>query len=370
MDTSFGSIKGEGSDHDYPADLKKLLTLAVEKRASDVHLTAGAPPVARIYGKLVRLDFPRLTPKDIEDLVYPVLDTRQRQELMDKWELDFSYSIAGVSRFRGNIMRQRGTLAVALRVIPYEIPTIESLKLPSCIADLCNLPRGLILITGPTGSGQSTTLAAMINHINENRSLNIVTIEHPIEFLHPHKKSIVKQREVGSDTHSFANALKHVLRHDPDVILIGEMRDLESISIALTAAETGHLVLSTLHTQTAPLTIHRIIDVFPEHMQNQVRQQLADALQGVISQQLLLRKDGSGRVLATEILLATPAVRNLIRDGKEYQLYSSMQIGHQQGMKTMDQSLAELYKEGAISRETAISRSVSRTELERLLGVM
>lgn len=370
MNKSFGSFKDEGSEQDYPADLKKLLTLAVEKNASDIHLTAGAPPIARIYGKLVRLDFPNLTPKNIENLVFPVLETQQRHELMDKWELDFSYSIPGVSRFRGNIMRQRGTLSVALRVIPYEIPTIESLKLPSSVVELCNLPRGLILITGPTGSGKSTTLAAMIDYINENRDLNIVTVEHPIEFLHRHKKSIVKQREVGSDTHSFADALKHVLRHDPDVILIGEMRDLESISIALTAAETGHLVLSTLHTQTAPLTVHRIIDVFPEHMQNQVRQQLADALQGVISQQLLLRRDGSGRVLAAEIMLATPAVRNLIRDGKEYQLYTVMQTGHQQGMRTMDQSLAELYMEGTITRECAISRSVSRTELERLLGGM
>lgn len=370
MDDSFGSLKDEGSDQDYPADLKKLLILAVEKNASDLHLTAGAPPVARIYGELVRLDFPNLTPRNIENLVFPVLDTQQRQELNDRWELDFSYSIAGVSRFRGNIMQQRGTLSVALRVIPYEIPTFESLKLPSCVADLCNLPRGLILITGPTGSGKSTTLAAMIDYINENRSLNIVTIEHPIEFLHRHKKSIVKQREVGSDTHSFADALKHVLRHDPDVILIGEMRDLESISIALTAAETGHLVLSTLHTQTAPLTIHRIIDVFPEYMQNQIRQQLADALQGVISQQLILSKDAKGLVLAAEIMLATSAVRNLIRDAKEYQLYTCMQTGHQQGMKTMDQSLAELYMEGVISRESALLRCVARSELERLLGRM
>ncbi len=356
------------SQQDYPVDLNKLLTLTVEKGSSDLHLTAGAPPIARTYGKLTPFDFPKLSPRDVEKLVFPILEPQQRQEFSEKWELDFSYSIQGFSRFRGNMMRQRGSLAVALRVVPYQIPAIDSLNLPSCIEELCNLPRGLILVTGPTGSGKSTTLAAMINYINENRSLNIVTVEQPIEFLHHHKKSIVKQREVGSDTHSFGDALRHVLRHDPDVILIGEMRDLESISIALTAAETGHLVLSTLHTQTAPLAIHRIIDVFQEHMQNQVRQQLADSLQGIISQQLLPRADDQGMALATEVLLATSAVRNMIRDGKEYQLYTCIQTGHMQGMRTMDQSLAELYRAGKITRESALLRCVSKTELERLLG--
>jgi twitching motility protein PilT len=355
------------SQQDYPVDLNKLLTLTVEKGSSDLHLTAGAPPIARTYGKLTPFDFPKLSPRDVEKLVFPILEPQQRQEFSEKWELDFSYSIQGFSRFRGNMMRQRGSLAVALRVVPYQIPAIDSLNLPSCIEELCNLPR-LILVTGPTGSGKSTTLAAMINYINENRSLNIVTVEQPIEFLHHHKKSIVKQREVGSDTHSFGDALRHVLRHDPDVILIGEMRDLESISIALTAAETGHLVLSTLHTQTAPLAIHRIIDVFQEHMQNQVRQQLADSLQGIISQQLLPRADDQGMALATEVLLATSAVRNMIRDGKEYQLYTCIQTGHMQGMRTMDQSLAELYRAGKITRESALLRCVSKTELERLLG--
>lgn len=356
------------SQQDYPVDLKRLLTLTVEKGSSDLHLVAGAPPIARIYGKLTPFDFPELSPRDVENLVFPIIDMQQRQEFMEKWELDFSYFIEGLSRFRGNIMRQRGNLAVAFRVIPYQIPSIDSLNLPSCIEDLCKLPRGLILVTGPTGSGKSTTLAAMINHINESRSVNIVTVEQPIEFLHHHKKSIVQQREVGSDTHSFGDALRHVLRHDPDVILIGEMRDLESISMALTAAETGHLVLSTLHTQTAPFAVHRIIDVFQEHMQNQVRQQLADALQGIISQQLLPQADGQGMAMATEVMLATSAVRNMIRDGKEYQLYTCIQTGYLQGMRTMDQSLAELYRAGKITRESAFMNCVAKPELERLLG--
>lgn len=361
-------INSAVSQQDYPVDLRSLLTLTVEKGSSDLHLTAGAPPIARVYGKLIPFDFPKLSPKDVENLVLPILDKQQRQEFLEKWELDFSYSIEGLSRFRGNIMRQRGSLAVALRVVPYQVPTIESLNLPHCTKDLCDLPRGLILITGPTGCGKSTTLAAMIDYINENYSKNIVTVEQPIEFLHHHKSSIVKQREVGSDTHSFGDALRHVLRHDPDVILIGEMRDMESISIALTAAETGHLVLSTLHTQTAPLAVHRIIDVFQEHMQNQIRQQLADALQGIISQQLLPRADGQGMALATEVMIATSAVRNMIRDEKEYQLYTCIQTGHQQGMRTMDQSLAELCRAGKITREKAFLRCVSKPELERLLG--
>ncbi|HBI27602.1 MAG TPA: type IV pili twitching motility protein PilT [Peptococcaceae bacterium] len=368
MDDAFNSVVYGDCDLDYPVDLQKLLILTVEQGASDLHLTAGAPPTARTYGKLIPFDLPKLSPNDVENLVFPVIDPQQRQEFVEKWELDFSYSIDGLSRFRGNIMRQRGSIAVALRVIPYQIPPIDSLNLPACITELCNLPRGLILVTGPTGSGKSTTLAAMINYINENRSLNIVTVEQPIEFLHRHKKSIVKQREVGSDTHSFGDALKHVLRHDPDVILIGEMRDVESISIALTAAETGHLVLSTLHTQTAPLAVHRIIDVFQEHMQNQVRQQLADALQGIISQQLLPHPDGQGMSMAAEVLLANSAVRNMIRDEKEYQLYTVIQTGHKQGMRTMDQALAELYREGKVSREMAFTRCVSQPELERLLG--
>ncbi|MEW6276062.1 MAG: type IV pilus twitching motility protein PilT [Bacillota bacterium] len=368
---SRGAGSGGAGEQAYPADLDRLLKITFERKGSDLHLTAGAPPIARINGELVPLDFPVLRPADVENLVFSVLEPRHRKIFEERLELDFSYSIAGMSRFRGNVMRQRGSLAAALRLVPYNPPLIEELGMPPAVAkvmkDLCYLPRGLVLVTGPTGSGKSTTLAAMINVINQERSLNIVTVEDPIEFLHRHKKSIVRQREVGSDTHSFAEALRHVLRHDPDVILIGEMRDLESISIALTAAETGHLVFSTLHTQTAPLTIHRIVDVFQEYLRNQIRQQLADSLQAVLAQQLLPRADGAGRVVAVELMLSTPAVRNMIREGKEHQLYTSIQTGRTLGMQTMDQALAELCLSGKITREVAFARCVDKVELERLL---
>lgn len=357
----------DGTKASYPVDLNQLMIAAVEKQASDLHLTPGAPPVARINGELVFLDYPVLGPSDVENLILPVLQPYQRRALEEKWELDMSYSIEGYSRFRGNIMRQRGTFAAAFRVVPHTPPDIDSLELPPAVKHLCYLPRGLVLVTGPTGSGKSTTLAAMIDFINRHRSLNIVTVEDPIEFLHQHKKSIVKQREVGSDTHSFAQALRHVLRHDPDVILIGEMRDQESISIGLTAAETGHLVLSTLHTQTAALTVDRIVDAFNEDSRGRVRQQLADCLQGVIAQQILPRADRNGRVVAVELMLSSPAIRNLIREGKEHQLYSVIQTGRGMGMQTMDQALAELCFKGEITSETAYLRCVDRNELERLL---
>lgn len=360
--TGGAQVEGE-----YPLNLDQLLTLTVERKGSDLHLTAGAPPTVRVYGDLVRLDYPVLGPLDVEKLVLSVLEPYQRQVFEQEWELDFSYSIPGVARFRGNIMRQRGSLAAAFRVVPYESPRIEELGLPLVVKEFCYLPRGLVLVTGPTGSGKSTTLAAMIDLINEERSLNVVTVEEPIEFLHRHKRSIVKQREVGTDTHSFGHALRHVLRHDPDVILIGEMRDLESIAIALMAAETGHLVFSTLHTQTAPLAIHRIVNVFQDQLREQIRQQLADSLQGVIAQQLLPKADGSGRVLAVELMLATSAVRNLIREGKEHQLYTCMQTGRSLGMQTMDQALAALCLAGKITREVAFLRCVDRAELERIL---
>lgn len=354
---------------DYVVSLHELLGETVRRGASDLHLTAGAPPIIRIFRNMTVLDdLPVLRPVDVESLVMPVLSAYQRETFLKEWELDFSYSIPGLSRFRGNIMKQRGSMAVAFRTIPYEIPELGTLGLPEQVKELCHLPRGLVLITGPTGSGKSTTLAAMIDYINRNRSLNIVTVEQPIEYLHRHKRSVVKQREVGSDTHSFSEALRHVLRHDPDVILIGEMRDLESISIALTAAETGHLVFSTLHTQTAPLTIHRIVDVFQEHLRNQIRQQLAETLQGVVCQQLLHEAHGRGMVLATEVMLATPAVRNLIRDEKEHQLYSCIQTSQSHGMRTMDQSLAALCQEGKITREQALARCIDRLELTRLLS--
>lgn len=357
----------EAADRVYPVDLEHLLVATVDMGGSDLHLTAGAPPVVRVFGELMPLDQPKLWPSDIHDLVFPILEPSQQESLVRKWELDFSYSVPGVGRFRGNVMVQRGSKAVAFRAIPYSVPRLEDLGLPWPVKDLCSLPRGLVLVTGPTGSGKSTTLAAMIDRINTERKVNIVTVEEPIEFLHRHKQAIVKQREVGTDTRSFADALRHVLRHDPDVILIGEMRDLESISIALTAAETGHLVLSTLHTQTAPLTIHRIVDVFQDFQRNQIRQQLADTLHAVISQQLLPTADGRGRVVAVELMLGSTAVRSLIREGKEHQLYTAIQTGRSMGMQTMDQSLAELCLGGKITQETAFQRCVDKVELERLL---
>lgn len=363
--------KNPAGNGGYPVDLTRLLKITLEKRASDLHLTAGAPPIARVDGELIPLEYPVLRPRDIEQMLFSVLDSNLKAIFEEKLELDFSYSLPGISRFRGNLMRQRGSLAAAFRVVPFSPPGLEELGMPpalvSVLKGLCGLPRGLILVTGPTGNGKSTTLAAMIDLINQTRSVNIVTVEEPIEFLHRHKKSVIKQREVGSDTHSFADALRHVLRHDPDVILIGEMRDQESISIALTAAETGHLVFSTLHTQTAPLTVHRIVDVFQDYMRNQIRQQLADTLQAVVSQQLVPRADGKGRVVAVELMLSTPAVRNLIREGKEHQLYTTIQTSRSLGMQTMDQALAELCLSGKITREVAFSRCVDKAELERLL---
>ncbi|GBF32755.1 twitching motility protein PilT [Desulfocucumis palustris] len=347
--------------------IKEILTDAVQMNGSDVHLAAGMPPVVRVYGQLTPMSEQKLMPRDIEELVLPLLDQSQVERLKSELELDFSLSVPGLSRFRGNIMWQRGSLGVNFRVVTMDIPTLESLGLPPAVRELAYLPRGLVLVTGPTGSGKSTTLAAIIRLINEQRALNIVTIENPIEFLHSHQKSIIKQREVGIDTHSFANALKHVLRHDPDVILVGEMRDMETISIALTAAETGHLVFSTLHTQTAPLALHRIIDVFPDASRNQIRQQLADSLQAVVAQQLLPRADGGGRMAAVEILLTNPAVRNLIREGKEHQLYTAMQTGKEAGMQTMDQALAELVMRGRISMDVAVERCVDRIEMDRYM---
>lgn len=360
-------FNNETAQSSHQVNLDRLLLETVQRNGSDLHLTAGAPPVIRISGELVSLEYPTLSPADVENMLLPVLDQRLRNMLDQHWELDFSYSLPGVSRFRGNIMRQRGSLAAAMRVIPYNPPDLETLNLPPAIRELCYLPRGLVLVSGPTGSGKSTTLAGIIELINRERTVNIVTVEEPIEFLYRHKKSIIKQREVGTDTQSFSEALRRALRHDPDVILIGEMRDLESVSIALAAAETGHLVFSTLHTQTAPLTIHRIVDIFSEHQRSQVRQQLADSVQAVIAQQLLPTRDGKGRAVAVELMLATTAVRNMIREGKEHMIYTAMQTGRAAGMQTMDQSLASLCAAGKISRETALMRCVDKVELERLL---
>lgn len=349
----------------YPMTLDDLLKLTVEKHSSDLHLVAGASPSIRRNGEVERQDLPALSPRDMEELLGGVLSPLQWEKLNEAWELDFSYSLAGVARFRGNVMVQRGSYAAVFRAVPYVVPVFNDLGLPQQIRKLCNLSRGLVLVTGPTGSGKSTTLAALIDVLNNERKLNIITVEDPIEFLHRHKMSTVRQREIGTDTHSFGNALRHVLRHDPDVILIGEMRDVESISIALTAAETGHLVFSTLHTQTAPLTISRIVDVFQSDRRDQVRQQLANSLRAVISQQLVPTADGNGRVAAVEYMVDTPAIRSLIREGKEHQLYNSIQTGQGFGMQTMDTALAKLCIEGKITRESALEHCIDRTELER-----
>lgn len=350
-----------------PATIDELLRLAVETKGSDLHLVAGAKPCIRINGDLQPQEFPVLTPQDIECLLFAILSQDQRDRLKDNLELDFSYSVQGVARFRGNIMVQRGSYAAVFRAVPYVIPEFDKLGLPKEIRKLCNLSRGLVLVTGPTGSGKSTTLASLIDILNSERMLNIVTVEDPIEFLHKHKLSTVRQREIGTDTTSFQSALKHVLRHDPDVILVGEMRDLESISIALTAAETGHLVFSTLHTQTAPLTISRIVDVFDSERREQVRQQLANSLRAVIAQQLLPTADGKGRVAAIEYMVDTPAIKSLIREGKEHQLNNAIQTGQEYGMQTMDSALYKLCADGKITSETALEYSIEKREMERLL---
>lgn len=354
-------------ENSYPVSMEQLLMMAVEQKSSDVHIVPFQPPIFRINREMVKLDYPMLRPENVKELMVQIIKPHHIEKLKNDLELDFSYSIPSVARFRGNVMFQRNSPALAMRIVPFQVPNIEDLGVLPGVRDLCFLPRGLVLVTGPTGSGKSTTLAAMIDIINSERNLNIVTIEDPIEFLHTHKKSSVKQREIGSDTRSFANALRHVLRHDPDVILIGEMRDLDSISIALTAAETGHLVFSTLHTQTAPLTINRIVDVFSEHQRNQIRQQLTGSLQAVLSQQLIPNVRGDGRVLAMEFLKTSTAVKTLIREGKEHQLYSVMQSSQAAGMKTMDQTLAELCQHGKISRTEVLEKCIDRKEMERLL---
>ena len=345
--------------------LAELLELTVKEGASDLHLTVGISPIIKVNGKLVRLEHEILRPEDTEAYAREILqDAYEKYDAIG--EYDTSYSIHGKGRFRVNIYKQRNSTALAIRVISLDMPTLDSLGYPETLKDICNLKRGLVLVTGPTGSGKSTTLAALINEINSNRESHIITIEDPIEFLHKHNKSIVNQREIGKDTLSYERALKAALREDPDVILIGEMRDLETISTAITAAETGHLVLSTLHTIGAAKTIDRIVDVFPPHQQEQIKIQLASVLQIIISQQLVETVDGD-RNAALEIMVATPAIKNLIREGKTHQIESSIQTGSKYGMRTMDMELANLYREGIITQETAMNSAIDREILSRLL---
>jgi twitching motility protein PilT len=352
-------------------DFAEVLMQVVERRASDLHLTAGAAPMVRVRGRLTPLEgYPVLTPTDTREIVYSILSNAQRQALENNWQLDFAYQMPGRARFRVNAYLQRSSLGAAFRLIPFEVTPLETLGLPPAVAEFAKKPRGLVLVTGPTGSGKSTTLASVIDVINATREEHIMTIEDPIEFLHRHKRCIINQRELGSDAKSCADALKAALRQDPDVILVGEMRDLETISTAITAAETGHLVFATLHTQDTPQTIDRIIDVFPSGQQGQVRAQLAVALQGIMTQMLLPTADGAGRCVATEVLIPTPAVRNLIRESKSHQIYSVLQTGASHGMQTMDSSLAQLARAGKISRQLAESRAHAPDDIGRLIGGM
>ncbi len=346
--------------------MDELLRLMYKKGASDLHLTVGTPPQLRIDGELIKLEYEELTPDLSQRLIYSILSDNQKEKFEKSNELDLSIGVKDVGRIRMNVFRQRGHIGAALRSIPNNISTFEDLRLPAVIGDFVKLPKGLVLITGPTGSGKTTTLASIIDYINENRHSHIVTIEDPIEYVHTHKNCIVNQREVGSDTHSFVQALKYVLRQDPDIILIGEMRDLETISAALTIAETGHLVFATLHTTDAPQSINRIIDVFPPHQQTQIRAQLSFVLQGVICQQLIPKASGSGRVMCSEVLVVTPAIRNLIREQKTQQIPLSMQTGAKYGMQTMNYGLYELYSKHIITYSEAMTHTLDAEDLQRL----
>jgi twitching motility protein PilT len=351
------------------ATMHDLLSMMVERGASDLHITTGTFPQLRMYGKLTPLtQFEQLTPQDTQRLAYSVLNEGQKQKFEEENELDLSFGIQGLARFRCNVYRQRGAVGCAIRVIPVKVRGFSELGLPPIVEQMAERPKGLILVTGPTGSGKSTTLAAMVDKINSERTEHIMTIEDPIEFVHHHKKCLVNQREVFSDTQSFKNALKHILRQDPDVVLVGEMRDLETVSAALTIAETGHLTLATLHTNSCAQTMNRIIDVFPTSQQDQVRAQLSLVLEGVLCQQLIPTVDGQAREMALEIMVATPAIRNLIREEKIHQIYSSMQAGQKFGMQTMNQSLVNLVQRGRIARDEAVNRTMDPEELIQLLG--
>ena len=360
------AVQGE---EDLQVPVPELLGKLLDRHGSDLHLTAGAPPVVRVHGDLERLEeYPPLSPRALQGMIYAILPQKLRERFEQDLELDMSYSLPQRARFRVNVFMQRDAIGAVFRVIPFEIKSIDELGLPPVVAELARYQRGFVVVTGPTGSGKSTTLASMVDVVNTERAGHIMTVEDPIEFLHKHKTCIVNQREIGADTHGFADALKHVLRQDPDVILVGEMRDLETIGTAITAAETGHLVFATLHTQDAPQTIDRIIDVFPPHQQQQVRVQLSTTLQGVVTQQLIPTADGGGRVAAIEVMVTTPAIRNLIREGKVHQIYSAMQAGGRFGMQTMDMSLAAHVKAGRITQQMAFERCHDPEELTRLMG--
>jgi twitching motility protein PilT len=350
------------------ANMHQLLKAMIEKGASDLHLTTGTPPQLRIDGKLHALKMPPLSPQDTKQLCYSVLTDAQKHRFEESSELDLSFSVQRLSRFRGNVFVQRGNVAGAFRAVPFKILTFEELGLPPIVADLAKRPRGLVLVTGPTGSGKSTTLASIIDKINEDRHEHIITVEDPIEYLHPHKGCVVNQREIGADTQGFKQALKYILRQDPDVVLIGELRDLETIEAALTVAETGHLCFATLHTNSAAQTINRIVDVFPPYQQSQIRQQLSFVLEGVMCQSLIPRANGPGRAMALEVMVPNPAIRHLIRDDKVHQIYSAMQVGQGKfGMQTMNQSLASLVQRRLITMDDASGRSSDEQELRQLI---
>jgi len=349
-------------------NLQDLLKNLIEKGASDLHLTTGVPPVLRLHGRLIPMETPPLVPAETKSLAYSILTDAQKHKFEEEKELDFSFGVKGLSRFRANVFLQRGAVAVAIRTIPYTILSFQELGLPKVVADLCERPKGLLLVTGPTGSGKSTTLASMINKINSEHQEHIVTIEDPIEYVHQHKRCIVNQREMNADTYSFKAALKSVLRQDPDKVLIGEMRDLETIEAALIIAETGHLTFATLHTNSAVQTINRIIDVFPPHQQPQIRAQLSFVLEGVLCQMLIPKTNGTGRVLALEIMIPNPAIRNLIREEKVHQIYSAMQTGQDKyAMQTMNQSLLNHVLARNITSEEAMSRSAMPEELAQMM---
>jgi len=339
--------------------LDDILKIVVERGASDLHLQAGTPPMLRLHKHLLPVGTEVMSGGGIETLVFPIMNDDQKAVFKEHLDFDFSYSVKGLARFRVNVFRQRGTMALTMRRIPFTIPDLDSLGLPEVVKDLTKLEKGFVLVTGATGHGKSTTLAAMIDKINQERDVHTVTVEDPVEFLFQHRKGIVVQRELGEDTESFAHALRAVLREDPDIILVGELRDLETIAAALTAAETGHLVFGTLHTNSAPQSIDRIIDVFPAAQQGQIRVQLANVLSAIVTQQLMTRKDGNGLVLATEVLIATPAVRNLIRENKSYQIVSTMQTSGAMGMMTMEKCVKELVARGVVAADVALRAGVN-----------